>query len=114
MTSSKILFYFCLCFIAGIFAGSLIYIAQLFLLGVFILGLFLISLFWKNKKIVLTGFCILFLALGIWRIEKAQFNTLKTKDEMARGLVKLADQLEEIKLPDLERPKSDQKKNLSA
>ncbi len=48
------------------------------------------------------------------QLEKAQFNTLKTKDEMARGLVKLADQLEEIKLPDLERPKSDQKKNLSA
>lgn len=37
-----------------------------------ILGILLISVFWPRKKIVIAGFCILFLVLGIWRYHQAE------------------------------------------
>jgi len=37
------------------------------MLSFLILGIFLISVFWKYKKIVVIGFCLLFLIAGIWR-----------------------------------------------
>jgi competence protein ComEC len=64
MTSSKILLYFCLSFIAGV---SLNKVPQLFMLGFLIAGLIFISVLFKYKKIVVIGFCILFLVLGIYR-----------------------------------------------
>jgi len=67
MTSSKILLYFCLSFIVGIFLNSIIRIPQLFMLGFLIAGLIFISVLFKYKKIVVIGFCILFLVLGIYR-----------------------------------------------
>jgi len=67
MTVSKILFYFCLSFIIGIFLASIFNISQIFLPGFLIFGLIVISVFWKYKKFVVLGFCLLFLILGIWR-----------------------------------------------
>jgi competence protein ComEC len=37
------------------------------MLGFLILGIVLISVFWRYKKLAIMGFCILFLAAGIWR-----------------------------------------------
>lgn len=85
MTSSKIVFYFCLSFIAGIFAGSITFISQLILLGFLILAIFLISLFWNSKRAVLTGFCIIFLMLGVWRMERTQFK-IKNNDFLKYNL----------------------------
>jgi len=67
MTASKIFLYFCLSFVIGIFINSFVKIPQLAMLGVLILSLILISVLWKYKKLTITGFCILFLVLGIWR-----------------------------------------------
>jgi len=41
------------------------------LLFFLILGIILISVLWKYKRIVVLGFCILFLALGIWHCQSA-------------------------------------------
>ncbi|MBU0998791.1 DUF4131 domain-containing protein, partial [Patescibacteria group bacterium] len=74
MTVSKIFLYFCLAFIGGIFLNSIIEISQIYMLGFLILGILLISVFWERKKFVLVGFCILFLILGIWRHQAAEFR----------------------------------------
>ena len=74
MTPSKILLYFCLFFIAGIFLDSMIKIPQLAKLSFLIFGILLISVLGKYKKLVLIGFCILFLVLGIWRHQIAEFK----------------------------------------
>lgn len=67
MTKSKIFFYFCLSFIGGISLNSITQIPQLLMLGILILGILSISILWSYKKLVVFGFCILFLVLGIWR-----------------------------------------------
>lgn len=81
MTPSKILFCFCLSFVGGIFLNSIIRIPQPLMLGFLVLGIFFISLFWKFKKLVIFGFCLLFLTVGIWRhqiaILKIENNELK-------------------------------------
>lgn len=98
MSGSKILFYFCLSFISGIFFSSYIapYLAQIGFLnthlvaifGGLILGLVLISVFWssnfkknkKRKRIVVVGFCLLILVAGIgWHYQaklKSEHNKL--------------------------------------
>jgi hypothetical protein len=40
---------------------------EILLLPGLILGLILISVFWQYKKLVVIGFCILFLVSGVWR-----------------------------------------------
>ena len=77
MTPSKIFLCFCLSFVGGIFISSMLGPepiinyglgrAQIFVLGFLILGLILISVFWQYKKLVVIGFCILFLVSGVWR-----------------------------------------------
>jgi competence protein ComEC len=72
MTKSKIFFYFCSSFIFGIFLNSIVIKTQLLELGFlfvifgFVSALILISIFWQQKKIVLVGFCLIFLVFGIW------------------------------------------------
>ena len=76
MTSSKILFYFCLSFIFGIFFSSVIKIPQSLLWGFLSLGVLLIfsQFFLKKENIFLIGFCILFLVLGISRHQAVLFE----------------------------------------
>lgn len=87
MTTSKIFLYFCLSFISGIFlslfllgflSGSKIY----FLLPVLILGIILISIFWRFKKIVVIGFCLLFLVFGIWHHQQRELKIIN--DELKK------------------------------
>lgn len=71
MTSSKIFLYFCLSFIGGIFLSSIV-TPHLFIIGGgLILGILLISVLQRYKKSVVIGFCLLFLVLGIWRLQMA-------------------------------------------
>mgnify|MGYP001591194350 CR=1 FL=1 len=76
MTASKALLYFCLSFIGGIFLSSLFSIPQFLMLGFLIFGILLIFIFWPlggiktkidNKNLVIVGFCLILLLLGIWR-----------------------------------------------
>lgn len=72
MTSSKIIFYLCLSFIAGIFLNSFFAPPIIFLWLGLILGLIFISLFKFSGKFVIFGFFLLFLILGIWRHQSAE------------------------------------------
>jgi len=67
MTPSKIFFYFCLSFLGGVFLSSLFDITQISLLFISLISILLISVLWRHKKIVIVGFCLLFLLLGIVR-----------------------------------------------
>ena len=89
MTPSKIFLCFCLSFVGGIFISSMLGPepiinyglgrAQIFVLGFLILGLILISVFWRYKKLVVIGFCILFLILGIWRHQNNEWQMANSK-----------------------------------
>ena len=67
MTPSKILFYFCLSFILGIFFSSILQATQYPTLIFLIFGVFLISFLKRSKELVVFVFCLLFLLVGIWR-----------------------------------------------
>lgn len=61
---------------------------------ILILGILLISVFWKYKNLVIFGFCILFLVLGIWRhqtflskIENSQIKNFIGKEVTLTGLI---------------------------
>ncbi|MBA7596474.1 hypothetical protein ES703_03446 [subsurface metagenome] len=71
MTKSKIFLYFCLSFVFGIAISSFFTVSQLLMLGFLILGILLISVFWRYKILVVIGFCLLFLVLGVWRHQSA-------------------------------------------
>ncbi|MCP6718507.1 MAG: competence protein ComEC family protein [Patescibacteria group bacterium] len=81
MTNSKIFLYFSIFFIIGISLTLTFQISQLFILGFLIFSLILISVFWDYKKVVVFGFCLLFLVLGMWRFQlfqmKIENNELK-------------------------------------
>lgn len=74
MTKSKIFLYFCLSFIIGVLLSSVCFMPQLIMLGFLILGILLISVLWQYKKMVVLGFCLLFLVFGIWRHQQALSN----------------------------------------
>lgn len=67
MTKSQASLLFCLSFIAGISIDSIITTPQTVLLGLLIFGVFLVAIFWEEKRVVVAGLCLLFLAVGIWR-----------------------------------------------
>lgn len=71
MTKSKIFFFFCLSFIIGIFIGLIIKISLPILLAFFIFGLILVSVFFRKIKIVIFGFCLIFLTFGVWKSDLA-------------------------------------------
>jgi competence protein ComEC len=70
MSPSRILFYFCLSFILGIFLESILDSPQIILWGV----LFLPIIFIASRKADILGFCILFFAIGILRVQITEFN----------------------------------------
>ena len=85
MTVSKIFLYFCLSFIGGIFISSFFFVSQLVLLAILISGILLISVFWKYKKFVIAGFCLLFLVLGAWRHQDVELSVVNNGLRMLNG-----------------------------
>lgn len=80
ISSSKILFYFCISFIVGIFIESIIKIPQLFLWVFLFAGVFLVFLLFAFREIaVIIGFCFLFFVLGILRMQISEFNILSNE-----------------------------------
>ena len=81
MTASKIFLFLCLFFIGGIFLSSLLpqkdfLTLHIILCAGLILGIILISIppslhFRKRAGLVIIGFCILFLVVGVWRHQMA-------------------------------------------
>jgi hypothetical protein len=70
MSPSKILFYFCISFILGIFLESILNSPQIILWGV----LFLATIFIASRKAAILGFCILLFVIGILRVQIAEFD----------------------------------------
>ncbi len=101
MTPSKTLFYFFISFIVGIYLASLYRIPQIFSWGIFVLSILaiIISLFLQNtlndkalpfRVWVVFGFCMLFLALGIFRFQISQFaidhNALRSLNDKSEKI----------------------------
>ena len=82
MTSSKILFYICVSFVAGVGMGSFFRIPQ-FILWIFLIIAVLMVVFFaiaKNTTILpVAAFCLFFLILGILRFQIAEFNIKNDK-----------------------------------
>jgi len=81
MSPSKILFFLCFSFIAGIFLESLMKIPQVFLWA-FLLSDFLLILaflFLRKDLLVIAGFCFLFLISGVIRAQISEFNIANDK-----------------------------------
>lgn len=118
MTPSKAFLYFCLSFGGGIFLNSIFQIPQLLMASFLVAGILLIFSFWPiggvqthfdNKNLVVVGFCLVFLVLGIWRREVADskifypqennitFSGVVTEEPKVRsGNTKLVVQVESV------------------
>ena len=102
MSKSKVFFCFCLFFIFGIFLDAIIikigfFTPHLFISAGFILGIIFISVFWRHKKIVIIGFCLIFLFLGIWRHQTIKFevkNDVSLREISSREKLSKYDDLE--------------------
>ncbi|MEK7519507.1 MAG: ComEC/Rec2 family competence protein [Patescibacteria group bacterium] len=90
MTVSKAFLYFCLSFIGGIFLNSFSSMPQFLILAFLITGILLIFIFLPiggiknsldNKNLVVVGFCLLFLVLGIWRHLTSESKVIYPKEE---------------------------------
>ena len=82
MSKSRVFLYFCLSFVGGICVNSLISVPRFFVPAFLIPAILLISVFWKYKKIVVAGFCLLFLAAGIWCHQAAELRIIN--DELRK------------------------------
>ena len=70
MTKDRIFLLIAVSFIGGVFCRSFTSAFGGFFYWLLILAVMAISVFWKNKKIVVAGFCLLFFAFGIWLTDK--------------------------------------------
>src|SRR3989344_1432931 len=95
MTSSKALFYFCISTIIGILLQSIIKIPQAYTWGILISGILIIatSLIIGRRSFIILGFCILFLILGVIRLQISEFNiendTLKKLNDSPKTITLL-------------------------
>ena len=108
MSPSKILFFLCLSFIAGIFLESIIKIPQIFLWAFLFFAVSLIFVFSirhcepqrsnlvdfrllrrlrppRNDEFIIFGFCLLFLIIGILRVQISEFNIANDKLSKLNG-----------------------------
>jgi len=70
MSSSKALFYFLLSFILGVFIS----VPEFIIYELIALGIIYCAIFFKHKTIVIFALCLIFLALGAWRVSIADFK----------------------------------------
>jgi len=76
MTASKILFFLCLSFVAGIFLNSIYKMPQFLIWGILVVSFLIIIAFLTAEKdfFVIAGFCVIFLVLGVLRMQISEFN----------------------------------------
>lgn len=72
MTPSRVFLYICLSFVGGIASASFLHVPQFAALIFSIVGIGLATVFWKEKKAVAVGFCILVFAIGVFRYGQVQ------------------------------------------
>lgn len=69
MTKGLIFLWCCLAFLGGIFVGSFISISQGILWGFFMLGIVSIAAFWRDKRFVILGACLVLAVFGAYRYQ---------------------------------------------
>lgn len=84
MTSSKILFFICVAFVAGMFLESVVNLPQYILWCFLLSGVILILLRYilresSRELILVAGFCLMFLVLGVLRMQISEFNIANDK-----------------------------------
>ena len=72
MTASRLLQFLCISFVGGIFFASFLDFSESILLAILIFSLFLISVFWKDKRIVVFGLCVIFVLFGFERCQQVE------------------------------------------
>lgn len=90
MSPSKILFYLCISFVAGIFLQSVVKIPHILIWGFLFLSILLIfihiTLLIRSQvqgiSFVVSFFCVMFLILGVLRMQIAEFNI--SNDELSK------------------------------
>jgi len=82
MTLSKAFLYLCLFFIGGIFITSFLNVPEIIIGELFVLGIFYILFFFKQKSILVFGFCLIALAFSFLRYQIAlnNFNDAELKN----------------------------------
>ena len=100
MTASRIFFYFCLSFIFGIGMSSFFHFPLIFQFFLLILAIFFICVFWSKKRIVVFGFCLIFLIFGIFRNQTAtyQLERPKLKTLFNKKVILIGEVIEEPKI----------------
>jgi len=83
MAFQQIFPYYYLSFLGGIFIASFFEFSLLILLVLAVSALIPLTLFWREKRIVFAGFCILFFILGFWFCQESQF---KIKESVLREI----------------------------
>lgn len=69
MTASKVLFYFFLSFIFGVFISSFFSLPFFIIYELLILGFFYSLIFFKEKNIFIFGICLILFSFGLFRME---------------------------------------------
>lgn len=77
MTRSRVFFYSCLSFVAGIGVAQLWYFSPSTTLGIFLGGAFLLVFFWKKPIGICVTFCVVATALGMWRYQAVESRTIQ-------------------------------------
>ncbi|MEK9153673.1 MAG: hypothetical protein AAB723_03690, partial [Patescibacteria group bacterium] len=77
LTYSKILFYLALSVILGVAIASWLLVPWWLLIELFLLGVFYCLFFRLDKLVVVFGFCLIFLALGMARVS---FSSLSAEE----------------------------------
>ncbi len=91
MSKSRIFLYLCLSFIGGIFLSSLVETPEILFWLSLIVGIMLISVWWRDKRMVVAGFCLLILIGGIYRYQLS-------KNILASSTLQLYNDKDEITL----------------
>lgn len=87
MSPSKILFFLCISFILGIFIESIIKVPQIFLWAFLFVDFLAIIIFLLLKRdiLIIFGFCLLFLVIGVIRVQISEFNIENDKLSKLNG-----------------------------
>lgn len=79
MTFSRVFLCLCLSFIGGVFLNSFITTSQTHVLGFLILGIIFISVFWRYKKPMVLGCCLLLFGAGMWRYQVIELRIMNNE-----------------------------------
>lgn len=112
MTSSKVLMFLALAFIAGVFLASFLPIPLWLLYELSGLGAFYCLLFWRERAVMVFGLCLVIFCLGVWRFnyflpnQNQTFLAGKSQNESAASPV-LKEKIKELITQSAPSPQAD-------